>query len=133
MDAAVREYVRQRAGGRCEYCLLPEEADAWPFHLEHVIAKQHGGYDVESNLCWACSRCNLNEGPNIASLDAPTDVLVPLFHPRKDVWRDPFEVRESRIIGTTSIGRVTIKLLQMNESRRVELRHDLIKRGIFRA
>ena len=92
MDAAVRDYVRQRAGGRCEYCLLPEEADAWPFHLEHIIAKQHGGQEVESNLCWACSRCNLNKGPNIASLDGTIEELVPLFHPRKEAWRDHFEV-----------------------------------------
>ena len=43
MDAEVRDFVRQRAGNRCEYCLLPEESDEWPFHVEHVIAKQHGG------------------------------------------------------------------------------------------
>jgi hypothetical protein len=46
MDAAVREFVRHRAGNRCEYCLLPDDSDEWPFHVEHVIAKQHGIYRV---------------------------------------------------------------------------------------
>jgi hypothetical protein len=133
MDAAVREYVRQRAGGRCEYCLLPEEADEWPFHLEHIIAKQHGGEEDKSNFCWACSRCNLFKGPNIASIDRTVAELVPLYNPRIDVWRDHFDVREVFILGLTPVGRATANLLQMNDSRRVELRQDLISRGIFQA
>jgi hypothetical protein len=131
MDESLRDFVRQRAGGRCEYCLLPEEADEWPFHLEHVIAKQHGGQETESNLCWACSRCNLYKGPNIASIDRISDRLVPLFHPRSDIWSDHFEVREALILGLTPVGRGTVSLLQMNDNRRIDLRQDLIKRGIF--
>jgi 5-methylcytosine-specific restriction endonuclease McrA len=133
MDESVREYVRQRAGGRCEYCLLPEEADEWSFNLEHIIAKQHGGEEVESNLCWACSRCNLFKGPNIASKDRAAGELVPLYNPRLDAWRDHFDVREALIVGRTSVGRATASLLQMNDNRRVELRRDLISRGVFQA
>ncbi len=47
MTPAQREAVRQRAGGRCEYCRLPDSAD---FHVEHIIGhkssvslvKKHG-------------------------------------------------------------------------------------------
>ncbi|MBL8214476.1 MAG: HNH endonuclease [Bryobacterales bacterium] len=29
-----------------------------PFHLEHVVAKQHGGSDDPAGLALACDRCN---------------------------------------------------------------------------
>jgi hypothetical protein len=46
MNAAVRAFIRERAGRRCEYCRLHEDdAQYQVFHVEHVIAKQHGGSD----------------------------------------------------------------------------------------
>ena len=40
MDEALREFVRQRAGERCEYCLLPQSAAIFfTFHVEHIRAK----------------------------------------------------------------------------------------------
>ncbi len=123
--------MRQRAGGRCEYCRLPEEADEWPFHFEHVIAKQHGGTDSADNLCWSCSRCNFYKGPNIASIDVATGVMVGLFHPRHDVWKEHFDVRGPHIIGLTARGRATVRLLHMNDDRRLDLRRDLIEREII--
>lgn len=131
MDSRTREFVRQRAGNRCEYCLLPEEVDEWPFHLEHVIARQHGGGDELDNLCWACSRCNLHKGPNLASLDPEAGTQVSLFNPRQLNWSDHFTVQSAKIVGLTPIGRATVKLLQMNDGRRVDLRIELIERGLF--
>jgi len=47
MDDALREFVRQRAAERCEYCLLPQSAARFfTFHVEHIRAKQHGGQAV---------------------------------------------------------------------------------------
>jgi HNH endonuclease len=131
MDSKTREFVRQRAGSRCEYCHLPEEADEWPFHLEHIVAKQHGGKGSIENLCWACSRCNLFKGPNLSSVDSETAQRVDLFDPRTQVWSDHFIVRESRIVGTTPVGRATTFLLRMNDGRRLELRAALIRRREF--
>src|SRR3954462_12467359 len=108
MDEKVREIVRRRANNRCEYCLLPELADEWPFHIEHVIAKQHGGRDDVENLCLACSRCNLHKGPNIASLDRETGQLTSLFNPRMQSWDDNFKFRDERIVGLTAVGKVTV-------------------------
>lgn len=61
MDARTREFVRRRAGGPCEYCRLPEFADEWPFHVDHVVARVHGGTDDMANLCWSCTQCNLSK------------------------------------------------------------------------
>jgi hypothetical protein len=50
MDAATKRLVRQRAQERCEYCRLPQTAQPFvTFHVEHIIAKQHGGSDDPNN------------------------------------------------------------------------------------
>lgn len=74
MTNARRESVRQRAGCRCEYCRLPDFAlSPEDFHVEHIIARKHGGRDEEENFAWACIFCNLYKGPNLTSYD-PTPV-----------------------------------------------------------
>ena len=67
MDDALRALVWARAGGRCEYCRLhQDEYEYQTFHVEHIIAKQHGGADDPDNLCLACSECNWAKNPNLA-------------------------------------------------------------------
>lgn len=93
MEPILRELVHRRAGERCEYCHLPQAAVPFaPFHVEHVIARQHGGDDDPSNLALACDRCNLHKGPNLTSIDPVTRHVVPLFNPRKDFWKDHFSM-----------------------------------------
>lgn len=134
MDVQTRQFVRLRAKGHCEYCRLPESADPFrAFHMEHVIARQHGGSDNVDNLCWSCSRCNLRKGTNLASIDSESGTLVTLFNPRKQSWTEHFKLDQSRIIGLTSTGRATIRLLDMNASHRIKLRAELIDDGRFDA
>ena len=129
MDAAICLFVRQRAGECCEYCRLPQEAVDATFHIEHIIALQHGGKDDLSNLALACDRCNLYKGPNLTSIDLETGAIVPLFHPRKDAWRDHFAFHGPHIIGLTPSGRATVQLLNVNATRRVQLRAELQAAG----
>lgn len=125
MDAATRHLVRQRGGSRCEYCRLPEEAVDVPFHVEHIIARQHGGSDDPSNLCLACDRCNLHKGPNLNSIDPDTGSSVPLFHPRQQNWDEHFTWLGAEIVGVSASGRATARLLHMNARHRVLLRSQL--------
>lgn len=132
MDADTRNLVRERAGRVCEYCRLPEDADPYTvYHLEHVVAKQHGGDDDLDNLAWAYSRCNHRKGTNLASRDRETGAIVELFRPRHHLWQDHFVVRGARIVSTTPTGRVTVRLLNMNESRRIRLCRELIRQNRF--
>lgn len=131
MAKEVREFVRTRAEGRCEYCRIPEAADEWPFHLEHIFARQHGGSDADENLCWSCSRCNLNKGTNLGSIDPTSGEAVFLFHPRRDRWEEHFAHEAGRIIGRTPMGRATVRLLGMNTSARIELRQLLVRLGLL--
>lgn len=125
MNDDTRRKVRERAGASCEYCRLPEAAVEVPFHVEHIVARQHGGSDDFGNLALACDRCNLFKGPNLAGIDPLTGVLAPLFHPRQDEWSANFELQGGRIEGKTPVGRATVRLLQMNVTQRVQLRSVL--------
>ena len=128
MDGATREAVAERARHRCEYCRLPEFADPHQaFHLEHIVPRQHGGDDMLENLAWSCSRCNRRKGTNLATIDASSGELVVLFHPRTQAWDEHFVFSEARIFGLTAIGRVTVRLLDMNAHHRVQLRRELIR------
>jgi hypothetical protein len=72
MDAVLRELVRRRADHACEYCGLRQEHSELKHHVEHIIAKQHGGADHPENLALACHRCNLRKGPNLTGIDPET-------------------------------------------------------------
>lgn len=129
MDAATRAAVRVRAGDRCEYCLLREEHVEFSHHIEHIVAKQHGGSDSPENLALSCARCNAFKGPNLSGIDPDTGELVPLFNPRRDEWEDHFAFRGVWIDGLTPVGRTTVYVLAMNETRRLEIRALLLAEG----
>jgi hypothetical protein len=121
MDSRTRHIVRVRAGKRCEYCRLPEAADEFPFHLDHIVARVHGGNDDLANLSWSCTQCNLHKGSNFASIDLQSGKRVDLFNPRAN----------GLIIGLTSSGRATVRLLDMNGSPQLDLRRELIQQSRF--
>ncbi len=97
-------------------------------HIEHIVPRQHGGVDDQSNLALACHRCNLRKGPNLTGIDPVTGAIVPLFDPRRDRWLDHFRLRGAIIEGVTTVGRTTVKVLSMNDTRRVERRELLARR-----
>ena len=129
MDTATRDLVRRRADNRCEYCLLRQQHSSLMHHIEHIVAKQHGGRDDADNLALACHRCNLRKGPNLTGVDPVSGELVPLFHPRRDRWAEHFLFRGVRIEGITPAGRATVHVLAMNDARRLELRAEVLAHG----
>ena len=132
MDRVLQQLVRERAGGRCEYCRAHQHDDSfYRFAIDHIIAEQHGGRTVSSNLALSCFRCNLHKGPNIAGRDRHTRKLVPLFHPRRHKWSHHFSWDGPMLVGRTPIGRVTIAVLAINHADAVALRMTLIQEGTF--
>jgi hypothetical protein len=129
MDAATRDLVRRRAAERCEYCRLHQEDNELVHHVEHIIARQHGGPDDRNNLALACHRCNLHKGPNLTGIDPQTRQVVPLFHPRHDRWSEHFVFKGARIEGISATGRATVQVLAMNDARRLEVRQEVLKYG----
>lgn len=131
MAKAGHDRVRTRASGRCEYCQLPQAAVRERFQIEHIIARQHGGPDLDDNLALCCMRCNLCKGPNIAGIDPQTRQLTPLFNPRRERWPDHFAWRGAELLGISAIGRTTVEVLNMNDPQRVALREWLIEAGML--
>lgn len=122
-ERETRAAVRERAENCCEYCALPEEAEPFfRFHIEHIIARQHGGGDGLENLALACYHCNARKGTNLTAIDPLTAAIVPLFHPRREVWGIHFASNGNLIEGISPSGRATVALLRMNAPDRRRLR-----------
>lgn len=128
MDPAAREFNRNRARNRCEYCHLPQDVSELLFHAEHVIPRQHGGGDDLDNMALACPDCNLLKGPNLSAVDPRTGKVVRLFHPRRNKWSRHFERRGVRLVGKTPTGRATVSLFKMNDPQRLRIRALLSQR-----
>lgn len=141
MSSGLEAEVRIRAGERCEYCLLPQAAYRRRFHIEHIVARQHGGQTVSKNLALACWFCNLKKGPNLSGIDPQSGAVAPLFNPREQLWSEHFAVQLNRgevhaegsvvVMGRTPSGRATVNLLEMNDAFRQSLRGRLAEEGLY--
>jgi hypothetical protein len=112
----LRQQIFQRARGCCEYCRSQALYTTEVFDVEHIIPTVRHGATVLENLALACSGCNGHKYDRIEALDPFTQQVVPLFHPRQDVWREHFHWSDdyTQILGLTPTGRATVALLQMN-------------------
>lgn len=125
MDTETRSRVRGRAENRCEYCRIHQQHYTITFHIEHIVARQHGGSDEGDNLALACHFDNRYKGPNLSGLDPETGSLTRLFNPRADNWNHHFQTQTGYILGLTSVGRTTVTVLNLNHPDRVRTRIEL--------
>jgi hypothetical protein len=130
MDRSLVLAVRRRAKEVCEYCRMPHAFyPTVPFPIDHIIARKHGGQTTLQNLALSCLHCNTHKGPNIAGLDPQTGRLTKLFHPRRHKWERHFRWRGSFLVGRSSIGRVTVRVLELNHPALVAVRQALVDEG----
>jgi hypothetical protein len=128
---SLREEVRSRARGCCEYCRSQERFATHAFSVEHILPLQAGGGDDQANLALACQGCNNHKYTKTESLDPATGTLVPLFHPRRQRWNEHFvwSYDFARILGLTPTGRATVETLRLNREGLVNLRAVLFELG----
>lgn len=129
VSASLRQEVYNRAGGQCEYCLIPEIVSLVPHEVDHITARKHGGETETDNLALACSLCNKFKGTDLTSIDSESRAITPLFHPRHQRWTDHFRLEEAQVVPLTATGRVTVMLLQLNQPGRVAERELLLAVG----
>jgi hypothetical protein len=128
MDEATRDLVRVRADHRCEYCRLRQSAlFVVQFQIEHIVAKKHGGDDDPENLALACLHCNLHKGSDLSGIDPLTGAMTRLFHPRRDKWHEHFRFDRTQIVGITDVGRITVRLLNVNSNQQVQIREAALR------
>lgn len=131
ISAALRRLVIERAGNCCEYCLLSQSISWWSFEIDHVISEKHDGETIDSNLCLSCYRCNAYKGSDIAGADPLTGTATFLYNPRQQNWGDHFRLAGATIVPLTPEGRLTIKLLRLNASERIDERILGIAQGAY--
>ncbi|HVS33963.1 MAG TPA: HNH endonuclease signature motif containing protein [Gemmataceae bacterium] len=131
MDQALADFVRERAGDCCEYCRLPQAVSSTRFQIDHIIAEQHGGRTVASNLALACLADNNHKGPNLAGVDPRSGKKVWLFNPRRHRWGRHFRWQGPVLVGRTPMGRATIAVLGINLPHRIDQRAALIAESAF--
>lgn len=131
IPAALRRLVYERAGGRCEYCLIPDTVVLVAHQVDHIIAEKHGGLTEADNLALACVLCNKHKGSDLASIDPQTGEIVPLYHPRRDHWLHHFQLAGAQLTPLTPTTRVTIRILQLNHPNRIVERELHLAAGLL--
>lgn len=131
ISSRVRELIIERAAGRCEYCLLHQDDTPLTHQADHIIALKHGGSTTAENLALACLDCNRYKGSDLSAIDPATGLVVQLYNPRTQIWRQHFHFDGVIIRGLTPCGRATALLLQLNHSLRVMQRRALLDAGRY--
>lgn len=132
LSSKQKQAVRKRAGDCCEYCRLAQSSSFARFHVDHIIALKHDGTDDDENLCLACSDCNAHKGENVAALDPSTRDATKLYDPRQQKWDDHFTINpDATLTGQTPEGRVTVRVLRMNDEERVKHRFGELMTGDY--
>ena len=131
VPAQLRRQVAENARDCCEYCLQPELFSLGVHQIDHVIAEKHGGKTLLRNLAFACNRCNIYKGSDIASIDPETEITTRLYHPRRDRWSDHFQLQEEVLVPLTDIARTTVWLLQLNSAYRLRERKTWLASGLI--
>jgi len=129
---SLREFVRERAKDRCEYCLTSEELSGIRCQIDHIVPRSRQGATTAENLCLACAACNGHKHARTHATDPESDTVVSLFDPRHQNWKEHFtwSTDGTEIVGLTPTGRATILALEINDPLIVSARGLLVGMGL---
>lgn len=131
LSTELRERLLEADNRHCAYCHTSQANTGQPMTVDHIVPQAQGGETAFENLCFACRRCNEFKGSSITAQDPLIGEIVPLFHPRRDSWRDHFtwDASGAELIGLTATGRATIIALNMNNPLIVAVRRRWVSVG----
>ena len=132
MKKPLRKRVKERAQYLCEYCLSPERFCPAYYEGDHITPVSEGGKNAFENFANACGGCNNNKSNATHAIDPLTGQLVPLYNPRIHNWEVHFCWNDTYtlMLGSSPIGRATIKKLKLNREEVVNLRTLLVSAGL---
>jgi hypothetical protein len=131
VSQSLRDFVKERANNRCEYCLMPNINSQREHEIEHILPRKHEGESVSENLAWACWRCNRHKGSDVGTFDSETTAFTFFYNPRTQIWAEHFRLENAMVLPLTAEARVTVRLLRFNDAKRIEERHNLIEANLF--
>lgn len=132
ISSALKQEVKTRAHGCCEYCQSQSRFSPDPFSVEHITPLAKNGTSESANLAYACQGCNNFKYSHTEAIDLLTGKMEPLFHPRQQIWSEHFTWNEdyTMIIGLSATGRATLERLKMNRLGLINLRRALHAYGV---
>lgn len=86
----LRQRVVAEFRNRCAYCHTLTSVTGARLVIDHIIPEAAGGQTAWENLCLACHSCNEFKGAQVKAQDPLMGERVPLFHPRRQQWREHF-------------------------------------------
>ena len=127
------ELVAARAAHRCEYCRAPEVISNSTFEVEHIVPTSKSGEDEGENWALSCRACNARKSNALDGRDPITNTVSRLFHPRRDIWHEHFELvpELGALRGLTVVGRATIARLVMNSTWQMQARQHWQRLDLF--
>ncbi|MFP4009276.1 MAG: HNH endonuclease [Spirulinaceae cyanobacterium] len=130
-SSSLKQTVRERAQGCCEYCWSQEKFATQSFSIEHIYPLSKGGQTSLENLALACQGCNNYKYNKTQGKDPVNQELVSLYHPRQQQWQEHFAWNEdyTLIVGLSPTGRTTVTELRLNRAGLVNLRQILYTMG----
>jgi hypothetical protein len=108
--------LRRQVGNRCVYGRTSVLVNGQPLTVEHIIPVTRGGPSHEDHWWLCCRRCNEHKDTQIDGIDRDTGERGPLFHSRRQAWREHFARSGdgTQAIGLTPCGRATGLALKLN-------------------
>ena len=127
----LRRRVYDRAQGICEYCQT-QEVIVINMHIDHIVPLSAGGKTEPDNLCLSCISCNGAKHKFQLGIDPASQLAVPLFNPRDQIWSEHFAWNGdgTLVLGLTEIGRATLSRLRMNRDLIVRSRRRWVGAGL---
>jgi len=126
----LRQTIAARANLLCEYCLVAEVDTFYGCEVDHIISLKHGGSSELDNLAYACALCNRSKGSDIGSIST-TGEFTRFFNPRTDRWAEHFVLKHALIRSLTTVGEVSARILEFNNSARLHERVEMIRFGKY--
>jgi len=131
LSRSLKDQVRKRAKGCCEYCWSQEKFSTHAFSIEHIYPISKGGKTEFYNLALACQGCNNYKYNKVEGNDPVNQKIVPFYNPITQNWQDHFSWSDdyTLIIGLTPTGRATVESIKLNRQGLVNLRKILYSMG----
>jgi hypothetical protein len=119
LTTSIREQVRHRAQGACEFCGITEIDAGGMLTIDHFQPRTKSGSDALENLIYACIACNQYK----QDYWPRTETAPILWNPRQESASQHFvEQEDGELTALTPTGIFTIKRLRLNRSQLIAAR-----------
>ena len=121
----ITDTLSKMSSAKCCYCECRVNEESKYMEVEHFFPKKiYPGKVVEwENLLPVCKRCNINKGDHDTGKE-------PIVHPVNDDPQTHFALRAYRFYAKTSIGKISIAVLNLNDFDQLQIKRFEVGAGV---